>query len=370
MIWYITGRPRSGKSYYAVHKLNEFVKNNRYETIFTNIGGFKFDKFETVKKLDFEEFFDVYIPALYKEFKKAKKELEDYDQWLIDKIKEDGYYKSAFFVDEAQEYLPNDRVHLRWLFSYQGHLGFDFYLMTQNLGLVHAKYKYTIESVVNSVSSSNKVFSNILSLPLLEKIFKNSKFFKKLQANSNYGVYQLFSSTKMARADKMSTFRLIFKQEIFDLYKSGDKVKEKSPILGKLLLIVLSILAIYGYYKYVTGKMGNNSQTPQVTTTKTLTASSPHDNKSLSKLSYMGEDTIIVPVHCRLDYCNSSYFKHLPYQILQKYNKKFYELIYFKELKYSTDIYLETTDETMKMFSAFSERKHKRKMNFLESFNE
>ena len=73
MIWYITGKPRSGKSYYAVHKLNEFTKNNRYETIFTNIGGFKFDKFDTVKKQDFEEFFDVYVPALYKDFKKVKK---------------------------------------------------------------------------------------------------------------------------------------------------------------------------------------------------------------------------------------------------------------------------------------------------------
>ena len=55
MIWYITGKPRSGKSYYAVHKLNEFAKNNRYETIFTNIGGFKFDKFDNVKKQDFDE---------------------------------------------------------------------------------------------------------------------------------------------------------------------------------------------------------------------------------------------------------------------------------------------------------------------------
>jgi zona occludens toxin (predicted ATPase) len=245
MIWYITGRPRSGKSYYAVHKLLSVVKSKRYKTIYTNIGGFKFGKFDNVKKLDFEDFFDVYIPALYKDFKKAKKELEDYDQWLIDKITKDGYYKCAFFVDEVQEYLPNDRVHLRWLFSYQGHLGFDFYLMTQNLGLVHTKYKYTIESVINSVSSTNKVFSSMLSSPLLEKVFKNSKLFKKIQDSFNYGVYQVYSSTKMSRSDKMNTFRVQFKQEVFDLYKSGDKVSQKSPLFGRLLLIIALLIGIY-----------------------------------------------------------------------------------------------------------------------------
>jgi hypothetical protein len=104
------------------------------------------------------------------------------------------------------------------------------------------------------------------------------------------------------------------------------------------------------------------------------TSSSKNNTISLKKeqivhtTSYIGGDTIIVPVHCRLDYCNSSYFKKLPYQLLQKYNKKLYELIYFKELKYSTDIYLETTENAMKIFSAFSTQKNiKNKFNFMEN---
>ena len=370
MIWYITGKPRSGKSYYAVHKLNEFAKNNRYETIFTNIGGFKFDKFDNVKKQDFEEFFDVYVPALYKEFKKAKKELEDYDQWLIDKIKEDGYYKSAFFVDEAQEYLPNDRVHIRWLFSYQGHLGFDFYFITQALGLIHAKYKYTVESVTNSVSSSNKVFSNILSSPLLEKIFKDNKVFKKLQANSNYGVYQLYASTKMTRSDKVDTFRLIFKKEIFDLYKSGDKVKQKSPILGKFFILLLLILSLYGYYKYVTGKMKNKSE--PTTTTQTVTHAKTITNTSASPNSLTFDDaTIIVPVSCRYDYCDSKFFKKLPYGVLERYKDDVYKLIFYHKLKYSTNIYIETTEHNMQMFSSFLDNQFSNKnKSFLGGFSE
>ena len=351
MIWYITGKPRSGKSYYAVHKLVSVVKANRYDNIYTNLGGFKFEKFDTVKKQDFEEFFDVYVPALYKEFKKAKKDLEDYDQWLIDKITEDGYYKSAFFVDEAQEYLSSDRVHLRWLFSYQGHLGFDFYLLTQALGLVHPKYKYTVESVINSVSSSNKIFANVLSSPFLDKIFKNSKLFKKLKDNSNYGVYQLYASTKMTKADKVDTFRLIFKKEIFDLYKSGDKVTQKSPLLGRLLMVILLLTAVYMYYKYVTGNMRNKAKTPSNATTVSHVIK--NDDTSSTKSLIFDDATIIVIVSCKYDYCNSRFFKKLPYGVLQRYKNDIYKLVYSRKLKYSINFYIETTKQNMQIFSSF-----------------
>ena len=364
MIWYITGKPRSGKSYYAVHKLVSVEKDKRYDNIYTNIGGFKFEKFDTVKKLDFEDFFEIYVPTLYKEFKRVKKELEDYDQWLVDKIKEDGYYKSAFFVDEAQEYLPNDRAYIRWLFSYQGHLGFDFYFITQALGLIHAKYKYTVESVTNSVSSSNKIFSNVLSSPLLEKVFKDSKFFKKLQDNSNYGTYQLYASTKMTKADKVDTFRLIFKKEIFALYKSGDKIKQKSPLLGRLIMVILLLGAVYLYYKYVMSNMRDKAQTP--TDTSSMTYASKHSNNAPIKNTLTFDDsTIVVPVHCRYDYCDSVFFKRLPYGILEKYKDDIYKLIFYHELKYSTDIYIETTEHNMRIFASFLNTNQESRKNSL-----
>lgn len=367
MIWYITGKPRSGKSYYAVHKLVSSVKSNRYDNIYTNIGGFKFDKFETVKKQDFEEFFDVYVPALYKEFKQAKKTMEDYDQWLIDKVKKDGYYKVAFFVDEAQEYLPNDRVHIRWLFSYQGHLGFDFYLITQALGLIHPKYKYTVESVINSVSSSNKIFANVLSSPLLDKIFKNSKLFKKLKDNSNYGVYQLYASTKMTKVDKVDTFRLIFKKEIFALYKSGDKVTQKSPLLGRLLMLVLLLSAVYMYYKYVTGNMRDKDKTSSnITTVSHATNNVSSDTKALT----FDDNTIVVPIHCRYDYCDSKFFKKLPYGVLERYKDDIYKLVFYHKLKYSTDIYIETTEHNMRIFSAFSKNTSAQNKSIVGGFME
>ena len=360
MIWYITGKPRSGKTYYAVHKLNEFTKNKRYETIITNIGGFKFDKFDNVKKQDFEEFFEVYVPALYQTYKKAKKEHEDYDQFIVDKVKADGYYKAAFFVDEAQEYLPNERVYLRWLFSYQGHLGFDFYFITQALGLIHAKYKYTVESVTNSVSSSNKIFANVLSSPLLDKLFKNSKLFKKLKDNSNYGVYQLYASTKMTKADKVDTFRLIFKKEIFDLYKSGDKVTQKSPLLGRLLIVFLLLGSLYMYYKYVTGKMKSKSEPTTQTKVSHATnykeTTTAHNGNTLT----FDDATIIVPISCRYDYCDSKFFKKLPYGVLQKYKDDIYKLVFYHKLKYSTNIYIETTEHNMQMFSSFLHQYNKR----------
>jgi zona occludens toxin len=361
MIWYITGKPRSGKTYYAVYKIKGFADSDRYDNIYTNIGGFKFDKFDKVKKLDFEHFFDVYVPELYKEFKKAKKTMDDYDDWIVNKVKEDGYYRSAFFVDEAQEYLANERVHLRWLFSYQGHLGFDFYFITQALGLVHAKYKYTVESVYNSVSSSYKIFSNLFSSPLLDKLFGKSKLYKKIKELTNYGVYQIYATTKMTRTDKVSTFRLPMKKEIFDIYKSGDVIQQKSPILGRLLIILLLILGLYFYFKYFTQNMFHHkskSKDNPVSKTVLSTSNTHSGSKSLDSAALSAsasyENKIIIPVSCRNDYCSSKFFQRLPYGVLKKYKDDLFRIIYFKNLKYSTDLYIETTEENMKVFSPFS----------------
>jgi len=364
MIWYITGKPRSGKTYYAVHKLVGFVNSNRYEHIYTNIGGFKYDKFENVSKLDFEHFFDVYIPELYKEFKHAKKTMEDYDEWIVEKVKKDGYYKSAFFVDEAQEYLSNERVHLKWLFSYQGHLGFDFYFITQALGLVHARYKYTVESVTNSVSSTYKVFSNLLASPLLDKLFKKNRFYLKLREISNYGVYQIYASTRMMRTDKVNTFRLVFRKEIFDMYRSGDPVSQSSPLLGRLLLVIVLLTGLYLYYKYYMTKSFTKTSSVAHPIPAAADTSLPHNSVSSRKyaISDYGDEAIVVPVICRNDYCSSPYFDHLPYGVLKKYKNDLFKFIYYDRLKYSTVVYIETTARNMKLFSPFSSLKPKRKL--------
>ncbi len=352
MIWYITGKPRSGKTYYAVYKLVGFARSGRYDYIYTNIGGFKFDQFDNVSKLDFESFFDDYARSLYDEFKKAKKTMDDYDEYIVDKVKSDGYFKSAFFCDEAQEYLSNDRAHIRWLFSYQGHLGMDFYFITQALGLVHSKYKYTIESVTNSVSSSFKIFSNLLNSPALVKFFGRYKLYLKLQENSNYGVYQVYATTKMSRSDLINTFRLPFRSDIFSYYKSGDKVTHNSPLLGRLIFIIFLIFSVYLYYRYYS--FGQKASP---------VSSSPASVVHKDKVSFKGAsssydysvvgDTIIVPVYCRNDYCSSTYFHDLPYSLLRKYKDQLFRIVYSEDHFYSTDVYLETTARSMRMFSSF-----------------
>ncbi len=364
MIWYITGKPRSGKTYYAVHKLVGFAKSNRYDHIYTNIGGFKFDRFENVEKLDFEYFFDDYVSTLYAEFKKAKKTMDDYDEYIVEKVKADGYYKSVFFCDEAQEYLSNDRAHIRWIFSYQGHLGMDFYFITQALGLVHSKYKYTIESVTNSVSSSFKIFNNLLSSPFLTKTFGRFKLFKKLQENSNYGVYQVFATTKLAKSDLVNTFRLSFKPAIFDYYKSGDKITHSSPLLGRLLLIIVLITGVVLYFKYYSSRFTHQNQSSDSVKKHTSNFNKQGASHAIVPFdSIPNENTIIVPVHCRNDYCQSTYFRDLPYSLLHNYLDQTFRIVYAEDHLYSTDIYIETTAQAMKMFSSFLPDKDTDKKN-------
>jgi hypothetical protein len=155
----------------------------------------------------------------------------------------------------------------------------------------------------------------------------------------------------MTKADKVDTFRLIFKKEIFALYKSGDKVTQKSPLLGRLLVVILLLTAVYMYYKYVTGNMRDKATAPSTTTVSHVIK---NDNASSTKALTFDDNTIVVPIHCRYDYCDSKFFKRLPYGVLERYKDDIYKLVFYHKLKYSTDIYIETTEHNMKIFSTFS----------------
>lgn len=69
-ITYLTGIPRSGKTYYSVYKIydlfldnkkpnffNKKKKNCDYKYLYTNINEFKFDKSDKFLKFDFSNFY-------------------------------------------------------------------------------------------------------------------------------------------------------------------------------------------------------------------------------------------------------------------------------------------------------------------------
>lgn len=222
MIIYVTGLPRSGKSYFIVDYIEK--KHSKFDTIFTNINGFKFDKLPNTKKINFNDFLD-YSKELHKLYKEYKKDYDNYDEKLLEKLKEDGYTKCLFVIDECQEYLDRELVHIKWLFSYHGHLGFEFIFATQALNLVHSKYKATIEGVIKAVPNSFRI-------------------------SPKYLVYSHYAIARMMKDEVYATSRLLARKEIFALYKSGDIVKKRSILIILILSLFLLLGALYLYFEY------------------------------------------------------------------------------------------------------------------------
>ena len=90
MIQYCTGIPGSGKSYYgifniAIHFAKELKDNKKfksfalsktkYKTCLTNINELKFDKFDSVKELDFNKF-KIILTKLHNLYKLGKSDSE------------------------------------------------------------------------------------------------------------------------------------------------------------------------------------------------------------------------------------------------------------------------------------------------------
>ncbi|AKF25855.1 hypothetical protein YH65_11035 [Sulfurovum lithotrophicum] len=337
MIYYVVGKPRSGKTYWAVNMINNLVKSKSddFDQIYTNIGGFKYDQFENVKKLDYEWFFDTWVRDLHDYFKKAKREHDDYDHHIVEKVRQDGFYRSIFFCDEAQEYLSRDLAHIRWLFSYQGHLGFNFYFITQALGLIKPKYKYTIEYVVSPVASSFKL-------------------------SNKYSKYNYYATTRMLRSDKYMSERLFFRKEIFDLYKSGDKIKHKSFLIPKLIMLAFLFGGLFAYYKFSMSAFAGDpvkvkSDNPdaskyQYSSAKKNDHAVPPARK-VHKMSDAGDQ--LLRIRCYDSICSSKHFQDIPYPVLRKFFAADFTVVNSVQNMYSIDIYVTVSSRTLDMFVDF-----------------
>ncbi|MCW8895191.1 MAG: zonular occludens toxin domain-containing protein [Sulfurimonas sp.] len=209
MLIFLTGVPGSGKSYFAVNKIfNNFSDsenakpdlNKNYKNCYTNINEFKFDKFQDVYKLDFDDLKDklTQLYALYKD--------KVSDSELIKKCDEFEISNTLFVIDEAHNYFDiNDKVLIWWL-SYHRHLFQDVFLITQNLALIFSKYKSFAEYFYNA-KPTTVVF------------------------NRNYLVYDSFISSRLSIKSHSGRIKVKKNKEVFDLYHSGDSVKSDNVIL-------------------------------------------------------------------------------------------------------------------------------------------
>ncbi len=256
-ITYITGIPRSGKSYYAMyllykHFIAEKPKPTKFETLlapylpkkkldkeytfaYTNINQFDFSKSPKIKPYDFNEVQQklVILHGMYL----AKKT----DDELIVHAKAVGLFNVLFVIDEAQNFFAKENVVSSWWFTYHGHLHQDIILITQNLDYIFSNYAKTAEFFYKAVPPSSRFFSN--------------KF-----------RYVQFNSYKLYGKDKIGDFHVPMIPDIFKLYVSG--ASNNAPSQVKKYLFYAVILVVIFFFAFRQFLSLFDTSAPDTNTTK------------------------------------------------------------------------------------------------------
>jgi zona occludens toxin len=256
MVFFLTGVPGSGKTYYLVNyaeqnieKVDKKTNEKQYLQIVHNISGYKRGFY-----VDFGIDYLPKIISLNEYYLEIKKDLNK-DDLLIKKAEELGIYKILLIIDECHLYFVNDFSEkgkkqyyaLLWFISYHRHLYVDMVLATQNLSLVDYKFKAFAEFYVKAIPSSMRFNLNPFASP---------KF-----------TYYYFPDSKMWNDTKFKTEKLTAEKRIFDLYTSGDAVKKQKVYLQTLLLIggsliVVGALAILFQYTFTRNVPKKDKSTP------------------------------------------------------------------------------------------------------------
>lgn len=220
MICFVLGVPGSGKTALAVNHIVANKDNDKYQSIFTNINQFKFEKIEKSYPLDWDIFYKhiIDLHALYK--------TKVTDDVLIEKAQEFNLYKSLIVLDECHNYLDNRDSVLVWWLSYHRHLAQDIFLITQNLALVESKYKAFAEVFYRASPSFLRFQHHILK-------------------------YTKFIGSRMTQKDKFGVEKLNTKKnDVFSYYKSGDNSKGFNIIL-KYISIAFLFLFIFLVFAFI-----------------------------------------------------------------------------------------------------------------------
>lgn len=300
-ITYCVGNPGSGKSYFAAYKIWENFHDfnttkktyeNKFYNCYTNINQFKFDEFDNVIKFDFEKIKE-HLTTLYTMYSNKQT-----DEELILYCEDNNLFNSYFVLDEIHNIFKNkDDDVLIWWLTYHRHLHHELLLITQDLSLVHNEYKRIAEFFYKAVDSGKRLFS---------KKFKYIQF-------SNYRMYQ----NSIIKGGGIS---LEFKQEIFNLYHSGNSGSTKSFVRKYVYIaLVFLIISFLGFYIFL-----NSLKTDE---TPKIKAEVKTEKTAIAETSEVADDDIIeesiqsntyfYKVKCLYDECSiGSEYENFPISYL------------------------------------------------------
>ncbi len=227
MIDFITGKPRTGKSYRAMkYILDNFFDEKKvppYRFILTNIGGFQFDYLN--KKFDAMGRDNKALQILWKGFLAHitvmhKMALDDKSDDEL--IRYADYHKinnALIVIDEAMLYMKKLDDAMSWFFSYHGHFKVRLIVMCQHPKQVHADYKIHTEFFIHAQDQSKQLRDNVLK----------------------YKHYDNPELKDSHHSDSITT-----DPEVYKLYKSGEIDKPKKILYKYIIIGVFLIFLMFG----------------------------------------------------------------------------------------------------------------------------
>lgn len=314
MIQFVTGIPGSGKSYYGLFSIainfNTNLSNNKkfssyqlsktkYKYALTNINEVKFENFDNVMHLDFDNFKSILI-KLYNHYKLGKSDSE-----LEDLVKHEKFFYTLIVLDECHNFLSKDDEVLVWWLSYHRHFFQDIILITQDLPLVNKKYKSFSEFYYKAIPSSRKLFNIDM-------------------------IYHQYTGSQMYKTQLAIKKKLPILKEVFDLYGSGENNKQKSLVKHFLIIsLVIFVIVLISGTIFLKNFFGGGVE--PVSPVQQQQKQISNNTKNVKKKS----DNEFYTMICNFNYCfiNGNYFEK---KFINKILKDDYKANIIANSKYKT----------------------------------
>lgn len=233
MLSLLTGTPGAGKTLFAIDNFIKIANDEadefkNIEYVYTNISGFKFDRFKDNKvkfdKLVFDSFY-VHLKVLYSLFIQNENK-DNLDEILQNYCKEHNILNAYFVIDECHNYFDNQDKVKNWWFTYHRHLNHEILLITQNKSLINPQYRNIPEIFIKAQPRSKAISKNVL---------------------------RYFNYTEYRMTQKFSTTEITINDTYFDLYTSGNKSSQK--LVGKkyiymFIIFFISLISLFVLFIY------------------------------------------------------------------------------------------------------------------------
>lgn len=299
-ISYLTGIPKSGKTYLAVYQIyknfievpkpsffDKFIKKSKkadkYAICWTNINEFDYSKSEKIKPLDINDF-KYNLSLLYDLYMGGANDTE-----LNEKAADFKLNHCLIVIDEAHNFFTKkgDEI-LTWWLTYHAHLFQDIWLISQDLSLIDTGYKAVAEYFYRAVEPARRLITNRLR-------------------------YQQFISYRMNQNDmiKGGGFTLPALSEVFDLYVAGSKEKGSSIVVKffglAVVLCVFCFLAFYRFYSLFK-PVDEPAPAPDTQSNQPIETASGNSTKALFNASVPNPNEppigYIYQIYCFYDRCS------------------------------------------------------------------